>query len=85
MHLNSTHLIKHEGTELLEKQHVYEAELRDMVGRRKSMLVHDQSSRTASAIMSRMLTEMHFMRKYSWKGDIKDIENCIGCVCACAI
>ncbi len=32
MHLNSTHLIKHEGTELLEKQHVYEAELRDMVG-----------------------------------------------------
>ncbi|DBA97947.1 TPA: hypothetical protein ACH3X3_012789 [Trebouxia sp. C0006] len=29
MHLNSTHLIKHEGTELLEKQHVYEAELRD--------------------------------------------------------
>ncbi|KAL0029367.1 hypothetical protein WJX77_002479 [Trebouxia sp. C0004] len=30
MHLNSTHLIKHEGTELLEKQHVYEAELRDM-------------------------------------------------------
>ena len=62
MHLNSTHLIKHEGTELIEKQHVYEAELRDTVGRTKSLLVHDQSLRTASAIMSRMLY-MHFMRK----------------------
>ncbi len=60
MHLNSTHLIKHEGTELLEKQHVYEAELRDTVGRTKPMLVHGQSPRTASAIMSRMLTDMHF-------------------------
>ena len=63
MHLNSTHLVKHEGTELLEKQHVHEAELRDTVGRTKSMLVHDQSLRTASAIMSRMLTDMHLMRK----------------------
>ena len=32
MHLNSTHLVKQGGTELLEKQHVYEAELRDAVG-----------------------------------------------------
>lgn len=38
MHLNSTHLIKHEGTELLEKQHVYEAEMRDMVGSKIQML-----------------------------------------------
>lgn len=45
MHLNSTHLIKHEGTELLEKQHVYEAELRDMVGSTVRLLVHDHCSR----------------------------------------
>ena len=32
MHLNSTHLVKQGGTEFLEKQHVYEAELRDAVG-----------------------------------------------------
>lgn len=32
MHLNSTHLVKQGGTELLEKQHVYEAELRAAVG-----------------------------------------------------
>lgn len=68
MHLNSTHLIKHEGTELLEKQHVYEAELRDTVGGTKRILVHDHCSRTACAIMSRMLTDMHPMRKKSWQG-----------------
>ena len=32
MHMNSTHLVKQGGTQLLEKQHVYEAELRDAVG-----------------------------------------------------
>ncbi len=31
MHLNSTHLVKQGGTELLEKQNVYEAELHDPV------------------------------------------------------
>lgn len=33
MHLNSTHLVRQDRTDLLEKQHVYEAELRDEVSK----------------------------------------------------
>lgn len=32
MHLNSTHLVRQDRTELLEKQHVFEAELSDEAG-----------------------------------------------------
>ena len=46
MHLNSTHLIKQGGTELLEKQHVYEAELRDAVGDFAVLTIMDSTSAT---------------------------------------
>ena len=32
MHLNSTHLVRQDRTELLEKQHVFEAEMSDEAG-----------------------------------------------------
>lgn len=61
MHLNSTHLVKQGGTELLEKQHVYEAELRDAVGTTcRSSIARQHSAKTSASTAFLPILVHHF-------------------------
>lgn len=59
MHLNSTHLVKSQGRQLLEKSHIHEAELFDQAVQRRAPLCHKLNSDcTLRTMLSLMLPQL---------------------------